>query len=443
MRITIHRGTHEIGGSCVELENSTSRILLDMGMPLMEKDGSNFDMKAYAKLDVPALVEQKILPGIQALYSPDENVKPIKAVILSHGHPDHHGLTGFINPDIPLYSGKATADLMKDSAEFGLTNYSRIPDHFYETGQPVSIAGFEITPYLTDHSIFDSYSLVVKSEGKILIYSGDFRGYGRKQKAYLYFLSHAPKQADALLLEGTCIDPDWKGKEKTELSTEEELIELSRITKGIVLATFSVQNADRLVSFYKAARKTGRVLVVDFYSAKLMETLSKYARTPHVLGDFKGIKIFYPYRISDKAAKADLKEDWMYPFKDFRIPREDLIAHPEKYLFLARDSMLGDLEKMDQRSRGVFLKDAAWVWSLWSGYLKQDRGHKVVDFCDRHKISLESIHYSGHADFSTLKETVETLQPKMLVPIHTERPDLFDRIGSQTVMLEDGQVLEL
>lgn len=43
MRIRIYRGTHEIGGSCVELQSGDSRIIIDLGLPLVEKDGSRFD----------------------------------------------------------------------------------------------------------------------------------------------------------------------------------------------------------------------------------------------------------------------------------------------------------------------------------------------------------------------------------------------------------------
>jgi ribonuclease J len=36
----IHKGTKEIGGSCVEVRTESTRILLDLGMPLVEKDGT-------------------------------------------------------------------------------------------------------------------------------------------------------------------------------------------------------------------------------------------------------------------------------------------------------------------------------------------------------------------------------------------------------------------
>ena len=34
MQIVIHRGTHEIGGSCVEIRTRQTKILLDLGLPL-------------------------------------------------------------------------------------------------------------------------------------------------------------------------------------------------------------------------------------------------------------------------------------------------------------------------------------------------------------------------------------------------------------------------
>ena len=38
MRLKIHRGSHEIGGSCVELEAQGQSILLDLGLPLDAAD---------------------------------------------------------------------------------------------------------------------------------------------------------------------------------------------------------------------------------------------------------------------------------------------------------------------------------------------------------------------------------------------------------------------
>ena len=34
MRVRVHRGSHEVGGSCVEVEHAGFRLVLDVGKPL-------------------------------------------------------------------------------------------------------------------------------------------------------------------------------------------------------------------------------------------------------------------------------------------------------------------------------------------------------------------------------------------------------------------------
>ena len=34
MQLIIHRGTHEIGGNCIEVRSRQTKILLDFGLPL-------------------------------------------------------------------------------------------------------------------------------------------------------------------------------------------------------------------------------------------------------------------------------------------------------------------------------------------------------------------------------------------------------------------------
>lgn len=44
MRLTIHRGTKEIGGSCVELKTHDTRLFLDIGLPLVDREGNRLDI---------------------------------------------------------------------------------------------------------------------------------------------------------------------------------------------------------------------------------------------------------------------------------------------------------------------------------------------------------------------------------------------------------------
>lgn len=80
MQITILRGTREIGGTCIEGAYSGTRLILDLGMPLMNRDGGDLDLQTIQN----PTVANGILPNIQGLYAGD--APSIDAVLLSHPH---------------------------------------------------------------------------------------------------------------------------------------------------------------------------------------------------------------------------------------------------------------------------------------------------------------------------------------------------------------------
>ena len=43
MQITIHRGAHTIGGTCIEISTGDQRIIFDIGSALMEKGGGEIE----------------------------------------------------------------------------------------------------------------------------------------------------------------------------------------------------------------------------------------------------------------------------------------------------------------------------------------------------------------------------------------------------------------
>ena len=97
MQVRIHRGTHEIGGTCIELAAQGSRLLLDLGLPL---DGDPEDTTKHPMIDH--------LDGSGDLL----------ALVLSHGHVDHWGLAHLAGPDLPVALGAATHRILKAAAPF-------------------------------------------------------------------------------------------------------------------------------------------------------------------------------------------------------------------------------------------------------------------------------------------------------------------------------------
>lgn len=62
MQLTIHRGTKEIGGSCVEISTASTRIIIDVGLPLVDQDREPFDRAVMKDKSLDQLVEAKVVP---------------------------------------------------------------------------------------------------------------------------------------------------------------------------------------------------------------------------------------------------------------------------------------------------------------------------------------------------------------------------------------------
>ena len=268
MNFKIHRGTKEIGGSCVEVWTASTRILLDFGMPLVNKDKSEFDFGKYKNLTVEKLIAHGVLPDIKGLY--DEKDKMIDGVIISHPHQDHFGLIKFIHKNVQFHLGEATHKLIEISNIFTPQEIHIDKVNYFEREKSFQIGDILITAYWADHSAFDSYSFLVEADGKRLFYSGDFRSHGRKANAFNWFTHNAPQHVDYLLLEGTTIGRESK-QFKRETAIENEFVKVFQEQNKINLVYSSGQNIDRIVSVYRACKKTNKILVVDVYVAKILK----------------------------------------------------------------------------------------------------------------------------------------------------------------------------
>jgi|GEM_PF-5710010 len=238
MRVCIHRGTKQIGGSCIELAHEGVRILLDVGLPLDSEFG-----------------DTALLPHA---------TQGIAAVIVSHPHVDHYGLLHHLPAGTPVGIGAAARRIIQAAAPFTGQPLPPLDGFDLQHGTPLQIGPFRITPYLVDHSAYDAYGLLVEASGKRLFYSGDFRGHGRKGRLFDAFLQHPPSNIDVLLMEGTTLSRlEEDDAFPSEAALEKQVLEQIRATSGLVMVYASAQNIDRVVTLYRACKQAGRTLVID------------------------------------------------------------------------------------------------------------------------------------------------------------------------------------
>lgn len=411
MNIIIHRGAHQIGGSCIELATEKSRILLDIG-------------KALPSLDETIPAETKLLPGVKTLI--DKNT--IDAVLISHSHGDHVGLIGQLNPDIPVYIGKEALHIYNTTALFTGGNILANPTFFFKSSHPMIIGDITVTPYLVDHSGYDAYGFMIEAGGKTVVYTGDFRDHGKKAQATEYFKKHLPSGIDALLIEGTMMSRSMEALE-TEDQLEDKARDLMRSSNQPVLVLQSSTNIDRLVGMYKAATKSGRLFVMDIFTAHIVSQLAP--SIPKLSSSFDNIRVIYPGGLTKKMFDQGYSHQ-MYQFSHYKIKWEEL-GRRQDYCLLFRPSMLSDLQHIDQ------LEGADMIYSQWSGYKNQKKIKAVLDFADQKKMTLTDLHTSGHASANALKAFIQQCNPRMVLPIHTEKPAGFLEYGNSGYLPKDGE----
>jgi ribonuclease J len=433
MKFKIHRGTKEIGGSCVEVWTGKTRIVVDFGLPLVNPDRTSFDSRTLQDKSVNELVRQGILPDINGLY--DESGETETSILLSHAHQDHFGLLRYVQTNCPVYLGKATQKLIEITNIITSQDWEISNTLHFESGTPFIVGDIEITPYLMDHSAFDAYAFLIRAEGKALFYSGDFRIHGRKAKAFDWFRLNVTGKVDFLLLEGTTIGRE-NGLFPTESEIEEELVNTFKSGSGINLVYASGQNIDRLVSIYRACKRSGKMLAIDFYIANVLKDLSEFARLPYPSHSFPDIRVFFPYRLS-RMITGQGREKLLYRFRKFKITRDEIDKKSGQIVMLVRPSMRGDLERQNNLEGGTF------IYSMWHGYKKEKKTKAFVEYLLGRGMSEIEIHTSGHASRAALRSMVDALNPDCIVPIHTFEADEYEDVfkGRNVLKINDRETV--
>jgi len=430
MQLIIHRGTKEIGGSCVELQAAKTRILIDFGMPLVDEKREPFDASLLRGKSIAQLKEAKILPDIKGLYQ--DEPKGINAILISHSHQDHYGLIDYTNPDIPLYMSQGVKALIEVSNIFIHNKPGKLNANVVKPWKHFKIGDFTIMPYLVDHSGPDALAFLIEANGKRVFYSGDFRAHGRKRILFENMLKEPPKNIDYLLLEGSMLGREGQ-LHKDEYDVELRIMKILRETKNIVFLSCSSQNIDRLVSVYRACLRTGRTFVIDLYTAFILSKLRKVSKgIPQYNSDNMRIKFWKSH--ADSLSNAGYR-DLLYAYNKRKIELLEINKKKETMLMLVRDNSIFPLTLKEIPDT----KGAKLIYSMYEKYLTEEFRTK----CGKKGIEIEHVHTSGHATVDDLQAFATALNPKTTIPIHTFFADKYKELFENVEILKDGQIFDI
>ena len=420
MKLTIHRGTNQIGGSVVEIESEGYKVFIDFGEQLPDTtSGELGPIKGLTYGDVTK-----------------------SALFISHYHQDHIGMISETEPNLPIYIGKTAIEIYRILKR----RLSKIPDvdvakehkeilkrvesvKTFEAKDEIKVGGITVTPLFTDHSAFDAYMFVIEAENVRILYTGDFRGHGFKSKG-VKALSVYAQNIDYIITEGTNIN-----RLDAVLQTEKELQgefkrQFSENKYNFVFVAST--NIDRIFSVYHAAKDAGLCFVCDKYQAKIMETVSNNHKQ---YSSFYDIDYNQKKNSNGRFFKLHRNEEGIFSFKGKLKPY--LERHGFCMLIRQNDAYKPLLDEYVKSGNGKI------YYSMWKGYLDKNKtafSSSLYNFLEPYEI--EHMHTSGHADVKALKEVFDIVKPKAgIIPIHTEHPEMFKDVFPEYNIFElnDGE----
>ncbi len=409
----------------------------------------------------------------------------VELVLLSHPHLDHCGLLGVLRPEIPTAASPAAWAVLKAIQDTGKSDFygeavyavprvrqgpralaaadwktspargreirfagSEGPSALREflasppnpEGRPIEpggmgsleagVGGLSLRAFPVDHSIPGSLAYAVETDAGWVVYTGDLRFHGKGGALTRRFVEEARALQPALLLvEGTRAGPS-EGENITEDAVQTRALEIVARSRGrLVVADFGPRQLERLRSFLEVAAATGRRLAVLAKDLYLLEALARAGEGDDLLGS-PHLALY-----DDVVVRPDV---WNRNVRDRHRGRlvgpDDVRADPGGYILAFSFWDVKNL--LDIRPEGgVYLYssseahgeeqaiDMRRLWNWLELFRMEVHGFSVDG---EGKLSFErGLHASGHAGGEELLWLVREIRPRVLVPIHTERPEHF------------------
>ncbi len=438
VRLTFHGGVREIGGNKILLEDRDARLWLDMGQSFSFGGDYFIDpyLNARARFGLRDYFALDLMPRIPGLYSQDVLVDTdmdweppqFSGIAVSHIHFDHVNHLRFVDPTVPVFLGEGTR-IMLESWMTTSRNMD-LGDHDwrqFRTGRSVAVDGLEIEPVHVDHSAPAAYGFLIHTSEGTIAYTGDLRRHGPHADMTDDFEAAAKKAKPiALITEGTRVAPTENRQNFSEKEVRERAPDAIRGAKDkMAFVTFYPRDVDRIKTFAAVAEETGRNFVLSAKTAHLLMAMRRDTRikVPDVAKD--GNLLVYARDLS----KQDQWEKDVKAAVPSKIVDSEYVNKHQKELLMQLDFyQLTELVDLKPEPGSVF------IHSKSEPFEEEDLEAAIRDsWMKWFKLQLVQLHASGHCSQPEVRDLVRTVNPKVVVPVHTQHPELFEAFGPRVM----------
>jgi putative mRNA 3-end processing factor len=413
----------EVGRSAFILSAEGKNILIDYGLKIHG-----------------AKHEENIFPLPFANFG----VKPDLALI-SHSHLDHIGYLPslFKNIELPWYCTPPALDigevLWNDTMKLAKIQNKRMPfttaqivkakDHWRPAlyHQHIHAPGVEFSFHDASH-ILGSAMIKMKTGGKTVLYTGDYKGSETEMHAPL---KH-PGEADIVISEGTY----WKGDHPLRKDVERTLMDHIYETRDnggtVLLPAFAIGRTQELATLIKRYDKDITVYI-DGMGKDISRIYDKY---PNYIKDYKAFS-----SAIEQCIVVSGKHD------------RDKAAAPGNVIVSTAGMMeggpaLGYLNQLPPNSKviltGYQVEGSNGRYLLDDGRIKDSTGTGFLTV----DIDVEFIDFSAHAGRSEIIDVIKKANPEKVVMVHSDFAKEFaqllkDEHGLNADAIMTGEAKEL
>lgn len=425
-KITFHSGILTIGGTIIEITYEDSRIFFDFG--------SEYDPKSEAQpKNLQDLLDSNLVPYVNNIYDPSIELKGYEskqddfkntAVFLSHVHLDHSKIVNYLDPQIPLYTLEGTKSLLNTlninndfifhlerESESNVREITGIKEN-----EIVEVGKIKVKVMPVDHDAYGACGLLIETPDLVISYTGDIRIHGYRKDATLNFCKES-ENCDVLLIEGVSVsfqDFDEEVNEaKKEEANEPALIDKINSIVGEnpnkqITFNYYISNIERILNIIKTNKRT---VVLDAYYS-------------YVLKHATGYQSYY-YQLDDKDYGLD---------KNYEVEFEKLLQDEGSYFWQLDTHAIKHFDRL--KENGIYIHSNA----VPLGEFDPSYTPFVKRFEDNN-IEFTRVSCSGHAHPMDLIEIINLIKPKLLVPIHSYRPEKLYNENGDVLLPEKGQTI--
>lgn len=482
--LTFYGGVNEIGGNKILLEDAGTQLFLDFGLSFSLANQYFDDFmqprKCNGTLD---LLEFGLLPDLEGLYRCDYlshcNLSPdpepdFDGVLLSHAHMDHCSYIHYLREDIPLYCTQGAKDIMQALDETGSTGTCELislkesfktyvnkkgdesklhgekakkPRPYNIVEDKFTVGGLEAEALPVSHSLEGATAYILHTSAGAVVYTGDFRFHGYKGDETRRFVEKAAEvNPVAMICEGTRIN-------STQADSEERVKEVAKErvdkTKGLAVVNFPVRDTDRMQSFFQVAQQTDRALVINLKQAYLLELFRQSGiTTPRIDDDH--LRVYIPRKTwgvykDDRFSEKIQREDYDYWEREFldhanAVTATDIRENQDQYIFRCDFFELKELIDVKPETDSCYIRSVCEPFDIEMELDLKKAENWLTHFG---LYPYTQIHASGHLNYDEIRDAVETVQPKVLIPVHTQHPEVFRNFHDNVLLPEKGLSIQV